>query len=125
MKKESVEVLSGLLKPKSKAPFEELKRAFKNAPLLIHFEFSKPCVLHVDSSKYALSVVLLQADDQGSLHLVFFLFNKWSKKESLWQVNDQKLGAIFQAFIECHAWFINTKEPGIVMSDHANIKYFN
>jgi hypothetical protein len=53
-----------------------------------------------------------------------FLSKKWSKKESAWQVHDQELGAVVQAFIEWRAWLIDTQQPVEVMSDHSNLKYF-
>jgi hypothetical protein len=42
----------------------------------------------------------------------------------LWQVHDQELGAVVQAFIEWRAWLIDTQQPVEVMSDHSNLKYF-
>jgi hypothetical protein len=90
----------------------------------MHFDFFKSRILHVDSSKYALSAVLSQHDASGTLQPVSFFSNKWTEKESLWQCHDQELGAIVQAFVEWRAWLINTREPVEVFLDHANLKYF-
>jgi hypothetical protein len=119
-----VDVASALLSAESRSSFESLKDCFRNAPLLQHFDFGKLRILYVDSSKYALSAVLSQKDDSGVIRPVSFLSKKWTDNESSWQVHDQELGAIVQAFIEWRAWLIDTKEPVEVMSDHSNLRYF-
>jgi hypothetical protein len=91
---------------------------------LIHFDFAKPRVLHINSLKYALSAVLLQEGLEGKIHPVLFLSEKWSNNEVSWQVHNQELGAIVQAFVEWRAWLIDTCEPVLVFSDHANLRYF-
>ncbi|KAI7965679.1 hypothetical protein MJO29_001427 [Puccinia striiformis f. sp. tritici] len=45
-------------------------------------------------------------------------------REAIWQVHDQELFAIVNAFQEWRAWLIDTSEPVLVMSDHANLWYF-
>lgn len=122
--KENEDTVSGLQTAESKEAFLTLKKCFTEAPLLQHFDFTKECILHVDSSKYALSAVLSQKDKSGQLWPVSFLSKKWSENESSWQCHDQELGAIVQAFVEWRAWLMDTREPVIVMSDHANLKYF-
>jgi hypothetical protein len=121
---EKVDMVSGLKSATCLTAFLVLKDHFCTAPLLRHFDFSRPRVLYVDSSKYALLVVLSQADNQGVLHPVSFLSKKWSKKQASWQCHDQELGVVFQAFIEWRTWLIDTPGPVEVYSDHANLKYF-
>jgi hypothetical protein len=48
--------------------------------------------------------VLSQEGNDGRLHLVSFFSKKWTKDEVLWQLHDQELGAIVQAFVEWRAW---------------------
>jgi hypothetical protein len=122
--KESADTSTGLLKAESRLAFDRLKACFTLAPLLSHFDFAKPRILYVDSSKYALSAVLSQRNVQGKIRPVLFLSKKWSKKESSWQVHNQELGAVVQAFIEWRAWLIDTQQPVEVMSNHSNLKYF-
>ena len=121
---EKQDAVAGLKSAECLSAFRVLKDHFKSAPLLVHFDFSKPRFLHVDSSKYALSAVLLQHNVKGRLRPVSFLSKKWTEKESSWQCHDQELGAIVQAFIEWRAWLIDTREPVVVFSDHANLRYF-
>jgi hypothetical protein len=67
---------------------------------------------------------LAQQDDLGTVHPVSFLSKKWTEKESAWQVHNQELGVVVQAFVEWRAWLINTNQPVEVMSDHSNLNYF-
>jgi hypothetical protein len=122
--KERVNTTSGLLKAESRLAFTHLKDCFKSAPVLSHFDFAKPQILYMDSSKYSLLVVLSQRDNRGSIRPVSFLSKKWGEKETSWQVHVQELGAVVQAFIEWWAWLINTQQPVEVMLDHSNLKYF-
>jgi hypothetical protein len=53
-------------------------------------------------------VVLSQEGPDGKIHPVSFLSKKWTNNEISWQVHNQELGAIVQAFVEWRAWLINT-----------------
>jgi hypothetical protein len=121
---EKQDAMVGLKSAECLSVFRVLKDHFKSAPLLIHFYFSKPRILHVDSSKYALLAVLSQHNEKGRLQPVSFLSKKWKEKELFWQCHDQELGAIVQAFIEWRAWLIDTHKPVVVFLDHANLRYF-
>jgi hypothetical protein len=123
LKKEDVDVETGLSKAESHRAFESLKSCFKSAPLLCHLDFDNPHILYVDSSKYALLATLAQ-NVAGKIHPVSFLSKKWNKKELAWQVHNQELGAVMQAFIKWRAWLIDTNQPVEVMSNHSNLKYF-
>jgi hypothetical protein len=106
--KNKVDVLAGLGTAESIQLFCRLKDCFCTAPLLVHFDFAKACIVYVDSSKYACSAVLSQEGPDGKIHPVSFLSKKCTNNEVSWQVNNQELGAIFQAFVEWRAWLINT-----------------
>jgi hypothetical protein len=80
--KSGVDVELGLRSAKCLDAFKTLKDSFMTAPLLQHFDFQKPRILHVDSSKYALSAVLSQVDDKGRLKPVSFLSRKWTERQS-------------------------------------------
>jgi hypothetical protein len=76
---------------------------FQTAPLLVHFDFGKPRIIYVGSSKYALSAVLFQEGEDGKIHPILVLSKKWNKDKVFWQVHDQELGAIVQASVEWRA----------------------
>ncbi|KAI7967522.1 hypothetical protein MJO29_000799 [Puccinia striiformis f. sp. tritici] len=122
--KNGVDVGDGLRSDKCLSSFSHLKSCFTKAPLLQHFDFAKKRVLFVDSSKYALAAVLCQTGKDGLLRPVSFLSRKLTPREAMWQVHDQELFAVVTAFQEWRAWLIDTPEPVLVMSDHANLRYF-
>jgi hypothetical protein len=76
-----VDMEQGLCLAKCLDSFQLLKNSFCTAPFLQHFDFFKPRILHVDSSKYALSAVLSQKDTQGRLRPVSFLSRKWTEQQ--------------------------------------------
>jgi hypothetical protein len=104
--------------------FDELKRLFTVNPLLMHFDFEKDRVLHVDSSGYAIAGVLSQPDRLGKLRPVSYFSRKLLDWERSWQVFDLELLAIVLAFEEWRAWLMGTKNPVQVYSDHSNLLYF-
>lgn len=65
-----VNVESGLELDGLKEAFKKLAAKFTSAPFLIHFSFSLPRFIHVDSSGYAYSGILSQKTSQGELRPV-------------------------------------------------------
>lgn len=122
--KEGVDVEGGLKHTDVLQAFEVLKTSFTTAPFLLHFDFANTRVVQVDSSGYALSVILSQPDNSGILRVRAYYSRKLTPSESLWQVHDQELGALVASFMEWRAWLVGTNSPVIVFSDHANLRYF-
>lgn len=104
--------------------FAALKRLFSTSPFLLHFDFAKPRVLHVDCSGVALSGILFQADGAGQLRPVAFCSKKLTLAEQRWQVHDQELGAVVACFHKWRCWLAGTAVPVAVFLDHANLRYF-
>jgi hypothetical protein len=77
--------------------FDELKRLFTKNLLLMHFDFDKNRVLHVDSSGYAIAGVLSQPDQDGKLRPVSYFSWKLSNRERGWHIFDLELLAIVSA----------------------------
>lgn len=104
--------------------FDTPRCLFTSSPFLLHFNFDKPCVLQVDCSGVALSGILSQAEDSGNLRPVAYYSKKLTPAEQRWQVHDQELGAIVACFTEWRCWLSGTNAPVVVLSDHANLRYF-
>lgn len=104
--------------------FKRIKDIFSSKPFLIHFEFSLPRVIHVDSSGYAYSGILSQKGVDGELHPVAYFSKKLNDSEKGWQVHDQELGAIVACFEEWSSWLLGSQVPTLVFSDHSNLRYF-
>ncbi|KAI7937515.1 hypothetical protein MJO29_014830 [Puccinia striiformis f. sp. tritici] len=122
--KEGLCTQENLSKDFPRISFSALKKCFAKAPLLHHFDFSLPRVLHVDSSGYAIAAVLSQPDSNGALHPVSYFSRKLSDRERSWPIFDLEMLAIVSAFEEWRAWLMGTEEPVKVYSDHANLRYF-
>ena len=80
--------------------FQELKKAFTMAPILIHFDFQKPFFLVSDVSHFALEAVLSQHSEDGRLHLVAFHSQKLFVAEINYEFHDKKLLAIINSLQE-------------------------
>ncbi|KAH9466898.1 hypothetical protein Pst134EB_033244 [Puccinia striiformis f. sp. tritici] len=104
--------------------FENLKQLFVSEPLLLHFDFAKDRILHVDSSGFAIAAVLSQPDDHGNNLPVSYFSRKLNERERSWQIFDLELLAIVSAFEEWRAWLMGTDNPVTVYSDHSNLLYF-
>lgn len=120
----NVQTVSLLQQKPAMDAFKLLRDLFISAPFLLHFDFAKPRVLQVDSSGFALSGILSQKDLDGKLRPVAYYSKKLSPAEQRWQVHDQELGAIVACFLEWRSWLANTNVPVMVLSDHANLRYF-
>lgn len=119
-----VDTVKGLETREAKYSFNLLKKLFSSEPFLIHFDFSLPRVIHVDSPGYAYSGILSQKNAKGELKPVAYFSRKLNESERKWQVHDQELGAIIACFEEWRAWLIGCQETISVFSDHANLRYF-
>jgi hypothetical protein len=91
---------------------------------LLHFDFDKDRVLHVESLGYAIAGVLSQPNEDGHLIPVSYFSRKLTERERSWQVFDLELLAIVLAFEEWRAWLMGTSSPVRVYSDHSNLMYF-
>jgi hypothetical protein len=104
--------------------FECLKSLFIKEPLLRHFDFGKPRVVHVDSSGFAIAAVLSQPDNKGNLWPFSYFSCKLTDRERSWMIFHLELLAIVEAFEEWRAWLMGTETPVKVYSDHSNFLYF-
>ncbi|POW12429.1 hypothetical protein PSTT_04484 [Puccinia striiformis] len=114
----------GFRTEESWSAFQQLKELFVKEPLLLHFDFGKDRVIHVDSLGYAIAAVLSQPDESGNNRPVSYFSRKLTDRERAWPIFDLELLAIVSAFEEWQAWLMGTSTPVIVYSDHANLQYF-
>lgn len=108
----------------ARSAFEQLKRAFTSYPVLRHFDPLLPCTLSTDASDFAISGVLQQPDDEGSLHPVAYYSRKLTPSEINYDVYDKELLAVIDSFRDMRAWLMGTKDPVAVVCDHKNLEYF-
>lgn len=104
--------------------FDELKRAFTEAPVLKPFDWTKDVIVETDASDYVSAGVLSQYDDEGVLHPVAFFSKKHSVTECNYEIYDKELLAIIRCFEEWRPELEGTPSPIKVITDHRNLEYF-
>jgi hypothetical protein len=105
--------------------FLALKKCFSTAPLLHHFNFHLPWIVHIDSSGYAIAAVLSQPDQSGKINPVSFYSRKLSERERGWAIFTLELLVIVESFEQWREWLMGTQEPVWVYSDHSNVCHFS
>jgi len=90
--------------------FEELKYSFTAAPILAHFYLESETVVETDASDFALGCVLAQLLDRR-LHPMAFHSRKLSPAERNYEIHDQQLFAILEAFMEWKCYLAGADKP--------------
>ena len=133
------DMLVGMEKGKKSGPFiwtddaeksfQRLKACFQEAPLLAHFDPSKPCRVETDASTKAIAGTLSQQDSSldGTIrhwHPIAFWSRKLSAAERNYTTHDQELLAIVDCFKEWRQYLEGSQYTTEVITDHNNLRYF-
>lgn len=110
--------------PEMERAFLELKQAFSEAPVLIHFNPEMPAIVEADASDFALGAVLSQRASDGKLHPVAFHSRKLTPAEVNYEIHDKELLAIVDSFARWRQYLEGAKHRIDVFSDHQNLSYF-
>jgi len=104
--------------------FKELKQHFTTAPVLAHFDASKPVIIKTDASDFAIGAMLSQRDKENHLHPVAFHFRKFQPAVINYEIDDKELLAVVDAFKHWRQYCEGTTHQVQVYSDHQNLEYF-
>jgi len=104
--------------------FKELKTRFTTAPILAHFNATKPVIIETDASDFAIGAVLSQRDGDNRLHPVAFHSRKFQPSEIKYEIHDKELLAVVDAFKHWRRYCEGAVHPVQVFSDHQNLEYF-
>ena len=104
--------------------FEELKKRFTTAPILAHFDPTKPVIIETDASDFAIGAVLSQRNNENRLHPVAFHSRKFQPAEINYEIHDKELLAIVDAFKHWRRYCEGATHQVQVFSDHQNLEYF-
>jgi transposase InsO family protein len=104
--------------------FEELKKRFLEAPILMMPDQDQPFYLETDASGFASGAVLMQKDINGHLHSCGYLSRTFSETEQRYQIYDRELLALIRALEEWKVYLEGARHPVTVYTDHSNLKYF-
>jgi len=108
----------------AEAAFKELKKRFTTAPILAHFDPTRPVVIETDTSDFALRAVLSQRDDENRLHPVALHSRKFQPAEINYEIHDKELLAVVDAFKHWRRYCEGAIHQVQVYSDHRNLEYF-
>ena len=109
----------------AQSAFEELKKAFTSAPVLIHADPTKPFVVETDGSDFALGAVLSQVSyNDGQLHPVAFYSRKFTAAEVNYEIYDKELLAIIAAFEQWRHYLLGAQQRITVFTDHRNLLHY-
>jgi len=110
--------------PEAEAAFKKLKRRFTTAPILAHFDASRPVIIEADASDFAIGAVLSQRDNENILHPVTFHSRKYQPAEINYDIHDKELLAIVDAFKHWRRYCEGAEHPIQVFTNHHNLEYF-
>jgi len=108
----------------AEAAFKKLKERFTTAPILAHFDPTRPVIVETDASDFALGAVLSQRDEKGRLHLVAFHSRKFQPAEINYKIHDKEVLAIVDAFKHWRRYCEGATHQVQVLLDHHNLEYF-
>jgi len=108
----------------TEAAFRELKARFTTAPIVAHFDATKPVIVESDASDFVLGAILSQRDAENRLHPVAFHSRKFTPAEITYEIHDKELLAIVDAFKHWWRYCEGAVHQVEVYSDHQNLEYF-
>lgn len=123
-KKNRLTPLGGILTPEAREAFNILKDAFLTAPVLVHFDSSKPIRVETDASGWAISAILTQLDKDSHWHPVAYFSRKMSPPERNYETHDGEMLAIVEAFKQWRHYLEGAHHQILVLTDHHNLKKF-
>lgn len=104
--------------------FEYLKRKFTTAPILRHFDPSRPSIIETDASDFAIACIISQKDDSNILHPIAFYSRKLTPPEVNYEIYDKEMLAIITAFKQWRAYLEGSQHRITVFTDHRNLEWF-
>lgn len=109
--------------------FISIRQKFTEAPVLQHFDPSKPVMVLTDASDFAMAAILLQpatSELATNCHWkpVAFWSRKFTGPSLRWHTHDKELNAIVEAFKTWRHYLEHAPSTIRVLSDHNNLRYF-
>ena len=110
--------------PEADRAFRTLKEAFTTAPILRHFDRTRPAILEADASNEALGGAVSQYDDDGVLHPCAFHSRKFTSAERNYEIYDKEMLAIVECMDVWRHYFEGADHKLKVLTDHKNLVWF-
>lgn len=106
------------------AAFCDLKLAFTQAPVLVHYDPARETQLEVDASDGAISGILSQKHDDGVFHPIAFMSRRLEPAELNYGIGEKELLAIVHSVRVWRHYFEGLHLPFNVLTDHNNLTAF-
>ena len=106
------------------AVFQQLKKAFTEALILQHFNWTHEVTVEINTSDTVIADVLLQKNKNSQLQSVTYFSSKMFSAEINYDIYDKKLLAIIQVFEEWCSELKDSEEPVQVLCNHKNLEWF-
>jgi len=103
--------------------FGELKRRFTSTTILAHFYPDRKTVIEMDAGDFELGCILSKYLGKR-LHPVAFHSRKLNDAEPNYEIHDEELLAILEAFREWKHYLLGAEDPVTVYTDHQTLQYF-
>ena len=114
--------------------FEELKRRMCQGPVLQQPDFGKKFYLQADASLYGVGAILSQEgkhltptlakQQKPILHPIAYYSATFTQIERNYDIYERELLAVMKALAHWRQYLGWTKEPFVIMTDHANLQYW-
>jgi hypothetical protein len=110
--------------PECRYAFELLRTALVKAPLLVHFDVDRHCLLETDASNTVIAAVFSQLGLDGEWHPVSYFSKSMAPAEMNYPIHDKEMLAIIRAFEHWRSELEGTSHPVEVLTDHKALEYF-
>ena len=101
-----------------------LMEHFLTAPVLSILDTTKPFILEMDASKWAIGATLLQKQEDGQIHPCGYLSHALTQTKCNWQIYDCELYAIIYALDEWKYLQLGGERTLTIHCDHKNLTYY-
>jgi hypothetical protein len=92
------------------------------APVLRHSDSTRPIILEMDVSDFAIGAVVSQKEDRDQP--VAFYFGKMTTTEINYDIYNKQMLAIFSPFKEWRRYLEGAEHSILVLLEYKNLKYF-
>ena len=106
-----------------KKAFQDLKQVCASKLVLKTPNWSKLFVMHTDTSRYVLGVVIMQEHEDG-MYPIAFHSRSLLPMEKNYDVHDKELARVVFGFKCGCPLFLGPQHPVHVLTDHKNLQYF-
>ena len=115
---------NGIGRDKEQNSFDQMKTSRTTAPILVHFDPSKPITVETEVSNYISSGIFSQKLNDRTWRLVAYMSKTMSKAQCNYDIHDKELLAIIQALRKWRQYCKRAKHTARILTDQKNIVPF-